>query len=207
MNDIEWLFFDLGGVIMDETRSWEDRILRTCEKHGIAPDVFRSEMEKAARADLHEYRGALEAFGISFGEKWNSEFITPYPEAKEVLSELKKRYKLGIIANQPLDTRKRMAEEWGLSELFDLMIISAEVGFSKPDLRLFKEALYKAQTTADKCVMIGDKLTNDIAPAKTLGFKTVWVRQEWGGLQTVTDDSMEPDFTVDKLTELIELLR
>ncbi len=207
MNDIEWLFFDLGGVIMDETRSWEDRILRTCEKHGIAPDVFRSEMEKAARADLHEYRGALESFGISFGEKWNSEFITPYPEAKEVLSELKKRYKLGIIANQPLDTRKRMAEEWGLSELFDLMIISAEVGFSKPDPRLFKEALYKAQTTADKCVMIGDKLTNDIAPAKTLGFKTVWVRQEWGGLQTVTDDSMEPDFTVDKLTELIELLR
>ena len=207
MNDIEWLFFDLGGVIMDETRSWEDRILRTCEKHGIAPDVFRSEMEKEARADLHEYRGALESFGISFGEKWNSEFITPYPEAKEVLSELKKRYKLGIIANQPLDTRKRMAEEWGLSELFDLMIISAEVGFSKPDPRLFKEALYKAQTTADKCVMIGDKLTNDIAPAKALGFKTVWVRQEWGGLQTVTDDSMEPDFTVDKLTELIELLR
>lgn len=207
MKDIEWLFFDLGGVIMDESRSWDDRIRRTCEKHGIAPEVFRSEMEKAAKSNLHEYRGALEAFGISFGEKWNSEFITPYPEAKEVLSELKKRYKLGIIANQPLDTRKRMAEEWGLSELFDLMIISAEVGFSKPDPRLFKEALYKAQTTADKCVMIGDKLTNDIAPAKALGFKTVWVRQEWGGLQTVTDDSMEPDFTVDKLTELIELLR
>ena len=207
MKDIEWLFFDLGGVIMDESRSWDDRIRRTCEKHGIAPEVFRSEMDKAAKSNLHEYRGALEAFGISFGEKWNSEFITPYPEAKEVLSELKKRYKLGIIANQPLDTRKRMAEEWGLSELFDLMIISAEVGFSKPDPRLFKEALYKAQTTADKCVMIGDKLTNDIAPAKALGFKTVWVRQEWGGLQTVTDDSMEPDFTVDKLTELIELLR
>lgn len=207
MKDIEWLFFDLGGVIMDESRSWDDRIRRTCEKHGIAPEIFRAEMEKAAKSNHHEYRGALEAFGISFGEKWNSEFITPYPEAKEVLSELKKRYKLGIIANQPLDTRKRMAEEWGLSELFDLMMISAEVGFSKPDPRLFKEALYKAQTTADKCVMIGDKLTNDIAPTKGLGFKTVWVRQEWGGLQTVTDDSMEPDFTVDKLTELIELLR
>lgn len=203
----EWLFFDLGGVIMDESRSWEDRILRTCEKHGIVPDIFRDEMEKAARVNLHEYRGALERFGISFGEKWNSEFITPYPEAKEVLSALRERYRLGIIANQPLGTRKRMEEEWRLAEFFDLMIISAEVGFSKPDPRLFKEALYKAQTAADKCVMIGDKLTNDIAPAKALGFKTVWVRQEWGGMQTVTDDSMKPDIIVDKLTELTELLR
>lgn len=206
MKDIEWLFFDLGGVIMDESRSWEDRIVRTCEKHGIAPEIFRAEMEKAAKSNLHEYRGALEAFGISFGEKWNSEFITPYTEAKEVLLSLKQRYKLGVIANQPLNTRKRMTEEWGLAEYFDLMIISAEVGFSKPDPLLFREALYKAKTTADKCVMIGDKLTNDIVPAKALGFKTVWLRQEWGGLQTVTDDSMSPDIIVNDLKELVAAL-
>ncbi len=206
MNGTEWLFFDLGGVIMDESRSWEDRIVRTCEKYGVALDIFRSEMEKAARKNLHEYRGALEAFGISFGEKWNSEFIKPYPEAREVLSALKERYKLGIIANQPLNTRKRMTEEWRLAEYFDLMMISAEVGFSKPDPLLFREALYKAKTTADKCVMIGDKLTNDIAPAKALGFKTVWVRQEWGGLQTVTDDSMKPDIIVNDLKELVAAL-
>lgn len=201
----KWLFFDLGGVIMDESHSWEDRIKRTCEKHGISAETLRAEMEKAARANLHEYKGALEALGISFGEKWNSQFITPYPDAAEVLGALKERYKLGVIANQPLDTRKRMETEWCLAELFDLMIISAEMGFSKPDPRLFKEALYKAQTTADKCVMIGDKLTNDIAPAKALGFKTVWIRQEWGGLQTVTDDSMKPDFTVQSLSELKKL--
>ncbi len=206
MKDIEWLFFDLGGVIMDESRSWEDRIVRTCEKHGIACEAFRAEMEKAARQNLHEYRGALDALGISFGEKWNSEFIAPYTEAGEVLCTLKERYKLGVIANQPLNTRKRMEEEWRIAKYFDLMMISAEVGFSKPDSRLFKEALYKAQTTADKCVMIGDKLTNDIAPAKALGFKTVWVRQEWGGLQTITADSMKPDIIVNDLKELVAVL-
>ncbi len=204
MNNIEWLFFDLGGVLLNETASWEDRIRRTCEKHGISADVLRSEMEKAASSNLHEYKGALEALGISFGEKWNSEFVTPYPEAAQVLSQLKKKYRLGIIANQPLNTRKRM-EEWQLAEYFDLMLISAEVGFSKPHPIIFKEALYKAQISAEKCVMIGDKLTNDIAPAKALGFKTVWVRQEWGGLQTITDDSMRPDCIVNRLSELIDL--
>lgn len=204
MDDIKWLFFDLGGVLLDETAAWEDRIRRTCEKHGISAEVLRSEMEKAARSNQHEYKGALEALGISFGEKWNSEFIAPYPEAAQVLSKLKRKYRLGVIANQPLNTRKRM-EEWRLAEYFDLMLISAEVGFSKPDARLFREALYKAQISAEKCVMIGDKLTNDIAPAKALGFKTVWIRQEWGGLQTITDDSMRPDCIVNGLSELIDL--
>ncbi len=204
MDDIKWLFFDLGGVLLDETAAWEDRIRRTCEKHGIPAEELRSEMEKAARSNQHEYKGALESLGISFGEKWNSEFIAPYPEAAQVLSQLKQKYRLGVIANQPLNTRKRM-EEWQLAEYFDLMLISAEVGFSKPDARLFREALYKAQISAEKCVMIGDKLTNDIAPAKALGFKTVWIRQEWGGLQTITGNSMRPDCIVNGLSELIDL--
>ncbi len=204
MDDIKWLFFDLGGVLLDETAAWEDRIRRTCDKHGISADVLRSEMEKAARANLHEYKGALEALGISFGEKWNSESVVPYPEAAQVLSQLRGKYRLGIIANQPINTRKRM-EEWRLAEYFDLMLISAEVGFSKPDARLFKEALYKAQISAEKCVMIGDKLTNDSAPAKALGFKTVWIKQEWGGFQTIADDTMKPDIIITDLVQLKDI--
>ncbi len=206
MTNADWLFFDLGGVLLDETAAWEDRIRRTCAKHGIAPDIFRAEMEKAAAANQHEYRGALQAFGIVAGEKWDSGLVLPYPQAREVLSRLKSRCKLGVIANQPLDTRRRMTEEWRLAEYFDLMIISAEVGFSKPDPLLFREALYKAQTSADRCIMIGDKLTNDIAPAKALGFKTLWLRQEWGGMQAVTNDALKPDYIADSLSQLTDIL-
>ena len=206
MTDIQWLFFDLGGTLFDESQAWEDRIRRTCEKHGIPPSLLRGEMGKASRLNKHEYRGALEALGISFGEKWDAQSIAPYPEARGVLTELKERYRLGIIANQPFNTRRRMENEWQLADLFDLMLISAEVGFSKPDEKLFREALYKAQTSADRCMMIGDKLTNDIAPAKAMGFKTLWVRQEWGGMQTVADDSMKPDITVNSLKELPDIL-
>ncbi|MBQ8172131.1 MAG: HAD family hydrolase [Oscillospiraceae bacterium] len=202
MKDIEWLFFDLGGTLIDETCSWDDRIRRTCKKHDIPEEEFRTVMADASRKNLHEYRGALDRFGISFGEKWDGSFSAPYEKAEKVLSALGAKYKLGVVANQPLNIRKRMENEWRLAEYFDLMIISAEVGFSKPDLRLFREALYKAQTTAEKCVMIGDKLTNDIAPAKKLGFKSVWIRQEWGGLQTATSQELEPDIVIDSLSEL-----
>ncbi len=205
MNNTQWIFFDMGGTLIDETAAWDDRIQRTCEKHSISPDVLKAEMRLAAANNLHEYKDALEKLDIHFPEKWCSDLITPYPEALQILKVLKAHYKLGIIANQPLNTRKRITEEWKLAEYFDLMIISAEVGFSKPDPRLFNEALYKANTTADKCVMIGDKLTNDIAPAKALGFKTVWIKQEWGGLQTVTSPELEPDYTLKKLTEILTL--
>ena len=202
-SNIEWLFFDLGGVLLDESVSWNDRITRTAERNDIPESRLRAEMKNAATENRHEYKGALERLGIALPEKWNSEFIYPYPDAKKVLTALKTHYKLGIIANQPLNTRNRLENEWGLAQYFDLMIISAEVGFSKPDPRLFREALYKAQTTADRCVMIGDKLTNDIAPAKALGFTTLWVQQEWGGMQTVTSPELQPDFTAEKISDIL----
>ena len=41
---------------------------------------------------------------------------------------------------------------------------------------------------------------------EALGFKTVWIRQEWGGMQTVTSEELRPDFTIDSLSELKGIL-
>ncbi len=194
----------MGGTLIDETAPWNSRISRTAEHNGISEDVLRGEMEKAAAKNLPEYAGALEALGICAREKWDSEGERLYTEAGRVLEALKKRYKIGIIANQALDARTRL-EKHGILHLIDLNIISAEVGFSKPNPLLFREALYKACVEASRCVMIGDKLTNDIAPAKALGFKTVWIKQEWGGLQTPDSPELTADYTIDTLFELLSI--
>lgn len=204
MDGIKWLFFDMGGTLIDETVPWNDRIFRTAAANGIPEDTLRNEMIKAANNNLPEYAGALERLGIYHREKWNSDGEKLYPDARDILLYLKDKYKIGIIANQALDARKRL-EKHGISELIDLNIISAEVGFSKPSPILFKEALYKAEAKAEECVMIGDKLTNDIMPAKALGFKTVWIRQEWGGMQNITSPEMQPDHTVLHLKELKDI--
>ncbi len=201
---IKWLFFDMGGTLIDETVPWNDRILRTAQASGISAETLHREMESAAGENLPEYVGALERLGIAVRQKWRSDGERLYPEAKRVLTELKSRYRIGIIANQALDARERLAAH-GIAELIDLNIISAEVGFSKPNPLLFREALYKAGAQAAECVMIGDKLTNDIAPAKALGFATVWIRQEWGGLQKPVSSQMTADYTVDTLAELLDM--
>ena len=54
--------------------------------------------------------------------------------------------------------------------------------------------------------MIGDRIDNDIVPAKFLGIKTIWIRQgpwrEWN----LCRDIEHPDCIVDSLTELCTIL-
>ena len=56
------------------------------------------------------------------------------------------------------------------------MTLSEEVGLFKPDPALYLRALGDAGVGPNECVMIGDRLDNDIEPAATLGMATVWVR-------------------------------
>ena len=50
--------------------------------------------------------------------------------------------------------------------------------------------------------MIGDRLDNDIVPAKKLGMKTIWVRQGYAVYQKIDDESKRPDRIVDRIDEL-----
>ena len=82
---------------------------------------------------------------------------------------------------------------------------SAEAGCAKPDLRIFTMALDKAGCEPSEAVMVGDRLDNDIIPAKKLGMKTVWVRQGYAIYQSIDDESKRPDYIVDSIDELIGL--
>lgn len=211
----------MGGTFVDETAAWEDRIKRTAAVNDVPilvdgtltygtndavrkAERFREEMEKAAADNLPEYPTAMQRFGIRYKERWNHEPERLYDGTEEVLQRLHERYRLGVIANQPENARQRL-EQFGVLKYFDHLTISGEIGFSKPSPTIFRETLRITGATAEKCFMVGDKLTNDIAPAKKLGFHTVWVKQEYGGMNRITDDSMAPDFTVESISALPEI--
>ena len=75
----------------------------------------------------------------------------------------------------------------------------------KPDIRIFEYALDKANCIPQEACMIGDRLDNDILPAKSLGMKTVWIKQGFGALQKPLSKSEEPDYTINNLTELLKI--
>ena len=111
-------------------------------------------------------------------------------------------YKLGIIANQKLGTAERL-ENWGLLQYFDVIAASAEVGYAKPDKRIFEKVLEMAGCTARESVMVGDRLDNDIIPAKALGMKTVWIKN---GLAQYQSEELGKDIADVQIASLSELL-
>jgi HAD superfamily hydrolase (TIGR01549 family) len=206
--DVSWVFFDIGSTLYDESECIKARVESTVQALGGLCTLceFWTFMEREARANsAHPYRAVMEKLGSDIFMPWKKELEKPYPETARTLEKLCGKYRLGIIANQSRGTRLHLAK-FGLEQFFNVVISSEEVGLEKPDPQIFKLALTQANCPPKRAVMIGDRLDNDIYPAKKLGMKTVWVKQGWGGLANLPTSDYTPDFEVDNLGEIPELL-
>lgn len=67
--------------------------------------------------------------------------------------------------------------------------------------------LERANCLPEKAAMIGDRLDNDITPAKQVGLTTIWIRQGFGGMAHPMTKEETPDYCVYSLYGLLALLR
>jgi putative hydrolase of the HAD superfamily len=93
-----------------------------------------------------------------------------FPNTIETLSELKNRgKKLHIITNGFSEVQFLKLKKSGLEPFFDVVLCSDAIGISKPDKRIFIEALDRAGAKADESFMIGDHLETDVLGANAVG--------------------------------------
>jgi FMN phosphatase YigB (HAD superfamily) len=95
--------------------------------------------------------------------------------------------------------------EWGLMPFVSLCLSSAELGLEKPDPEIFRLALSQSGCKPEQAVMIGDRLDNDIRPARLLGWKTIRIMQGFARFQSPRDSADEANFTVANLSELVPI--
>ncbi|MBO5352154.1 MAG: HAD-IA family hydrolase [Lachnospiraceae bacterium] len=204
-SNISWIFFDVGSTLVDETEAYNHRIRDAISGTEISFEQFQEKRAFFAKQNLKGDLEALKFFGLE-KTPWHTEDEVPYPEAEEVLRYLKEKgYRLGVIANQSLGTAERLSD-WGLLTYFDVVAASAEFGVAKPDPAIFKRAFLLAGCLAEEAVMIGDRLDNDIVPAKKLGMKAVWVKQGFAVYQNVAAVEYKPDYEIGNLMELKDIL-
>lgn len=129
---------------------------------------------------------------------WGLEDLTPasYPGARELLSYLYGRYKLGLISNWfwPPLTRVYL-EKMGMISFFDTVVVSAECGYAKPSGRIFRHALSRLRVNPDRCLHVGDSLEQDIVGAKKVGMKTAHIAKS-------NDKNMTADIKLRKIYDL-----
>jgi len=200
---MKWIFFDLGATLVDESDVYKSRCEYAIRQLSIDPAEFMNKVYEEAKLSPTPIRTAAKAYGVVL-PKWDSSLEKLYDGAFDIISYLYGKYKLGIIANQEVGTQERI-DNWGIGKFFDVVISSAEAGCAKPDLKIFSMALDKAGCRPEDAIMIGDRLDNDIIPAKKMGMKTVWVRQGYAVYQSIDDESKRPDYIVDSIEELREL--
>lgn len=204
MNDIKWIFFDLGSTLVDESAVYESRCNYAVKQAGISHDEFMKKVYKAAVTSPTPIKSVAQYYNVILPE-WDNSLEKLFTAAKNVVELLSHRYKLGIIANQTPGTQERI-DNWGIGKYFDVVVASAEAGCAKPEPAIFNIALKNADCAPENAIMIGDRLDNDIAPAKQLGMKTIWVRQELAKYQNIDNQNKRPDYTVDDIADILNIL-
>ncbi len=119
--------------------------------------------------------------------------------AKETLKALKNQgYRIGIISNT-WPSVDRIMQTFGLDEFVNQCSYSYQLGYSKPDVEIYNDALEKSGCLPQECVFVDDQL-NNLDVAKQLGMH---------GVQMIYHSDVEVGEypTITKPSELLNLLQ
>jgi putative hydrolase of the HAD superfamily len=116
-----------------------------------------------------------------------------HAEVRPTLLRLRQRYRLGAVTNGNADVGRL-----GLGDLFEFTLCAADVGASKPDPTLFREALRRLGAEPRSVVHVGDDAHADVSGARGAGLRAVWVNRQ--GTPWLARD--RPDAEVRSLGEL-----
>ena len=124
-----------------------------------------------------------------------------YPAVAVILEQLAEEYTLALAGNAPASITDTL-DDLGVLRWFRQRDVSGSLGIKKPDERFFRTILEKAGFSPSEAIMIGDRLDNDIIPAKQKGLRTIWFRQgRYAAIEPRVPEEI-PDVTISSLVEL-----
>ncbi len=127
-----------------------------------------------------------------------------FPETLEALDSLHHRFQLGLVTDaQPLFVSSEI-DMVSLRSYFDVIVVSGENGFHKPDTRLFEKALESLNVGSSDAAFVGDNVRRDICGAKQAGLNTILLDREQSYHHS--DILCTPDLVIHQLLELDHLL-
>ena len=183
---IKAVCFDVGETLIDETRHWDDwaqflGVPRLTLFTAIGVVMSRGQSLRKVfeifRPDIDF--STVRAKRAEAGYRYDFIHADLYPDAIPCLTELRARgYRVIIAGNQP------EASEDALTRLgvpADHIASSAGWGVSKPDPRFFAKVIEAAGFPADQIAYVGDRVDNDVVPARAAGMTAVFLRRgPWG---------------------------
>ena len=208
MPPVRAVLFDLDDTLFDHRETARAALMSVRDLHDCFTRVEAAELERsharileelhldvlAGRVDLDAAR--IERFSRLYA--WAGVRATPadastaasaYRQrylasrramhgAAELLAATRQRARVVVVSNNLLDEQQEKLRHCGLEGHVDVLVVSEEVGVSKPDRRIFDIALVRAGAHPGEAVMLGDSWANDIVGAQAAGIRSVWFSRE-----------------------------
>jgi FMN phosphatase YigB (HAD superfamily) len=201
--------FDVGETLIDETRHWDNwaaflgvprltlfTALGVVMERGQSLrrvfEIFRPDLDWST---VREQRASSYDFHAS----------DLYPDAIPCLSELRARgIKVLIAGNQPIEAEAALVR---LGLPADVIASSAGWGVAKPDAGFFAKVIEAAGEPAHRIAYVGDRLDNDVLPARAAGMVAVFLRRgPWGWMHAERPEIAQAHLRLDGLAALPEAL-
>ena len=178
----------------DRERHREGRLDIANARRQIVKHAFR---ELGADGERDAY-----ALADEFSTK-RIERITMFPGARETLEALTQRgIRLVLITNGDAEGQNAKIDRFQLRPYFEQVFVEGEVGFGKPDPRVYQLALETMQMSPQNVWMVGDNLEWDVGAPQKFGIYGIWNDYRNKGLPESSD--VLPDRIINSISELVE---
>ncbi len=208
--------FDLDGTILGNYREKGEIRNELARKYGL-PGIEAEEYYEVFRQVIHdnkvndrvpvferfvEEKAIAERIAEEYG-KISLENTFIYPDAEEVLREIKSEK--GLVTDGPSLTQRRKIEKFELEKYFDCIVISGEVGYSKPGKEIFRIALDSLDASAEESLYVGNVPEIDVVGARRAGLVSVLVNRE-GRSYEGSNPYSEPDYEIGDMRDLYGII-
>ena len=193
------MLFDFGGTLDADGIAWKTRFHRLCAEEGLraAPErfdaafyavddalvgaipatlPFRDTVGRLA-AGLARALGGDDAAGARIAERFMGDALDRLRRNTPLRSRLSRRYRLGIVSNF-YGNLATVCHNAAIRLFFSVIVDSAQIGCAKPDPRIFQSALDELRMAPVDAVFVGDSLPRDMAGARAIGMKHIWLAGE-----------------------------
>ena len=150
---------------------------------------------------------SMKVFGIDMGMKNDLlnlyKVLSPYPEVKNVLENLKKKnFKLAILSNGTPALLDELVQSNHLKDLFDDLFSVESVKVYKPDSKVYDFPLKKYKIKPSEVTFLSAN-TWDVSGAGNYGYNSVWVNRN----NAIFDNlDFKPKNEINNLTQLLDLI-
>jgi putative hydrolase of the HAD superfamily len=190
---VKFIFFDVAGTLLFKPDVLK-KMHSVIESHGYEIEFSELNLRHKLLSEIIKFPDRTnEAFYSDFNAKLLN--LLAIPATEKILSEIflacknlpwerfsdtdivtKLNVPIGIISNFNSSLSTLLKQHFG--DVFSRIVVSEDVGYAKPDYRIFKEAIDSIDFDSKEIIYVGDSYSLDIFPLEEMGVKALLIDRD-----------------------------